>query len=122
LCRDANTCAGLSYGYGSQYSFSGELGYNWTDSIQTWGWNSALFVPDEKWVFVALTVEPEKATLSMVDEGVLYSATNEFEHEPEEFDGTTYVAWAPFLLGGVAYRYFRGWMDDVRIYDTVLTS
>ena len=74
-------------------------------------------LPDGQWVFVALVVEPDRATITMGESGVLASAVNLTAHSPEEFDGVT-------LIGRDSTgnsRYFEGGIDDVRIYDAALS-
>jgi hypothetical protein len=75
-----------------------------------------LDVPDGAWSFVALVVEPSRATLYLGLDGVLAWAVNEGTHGPEEFDGPT-----QFGQGSPGIRYFHGDIDDVRIHDASLT-
>jgi hypothetical protein len=106
--RDESTVAGLSVGTAH------ELRYHWNGT--NWSWDSGLLVPAFQWVFVALVVEPQQATLYLHD-GALQSAVHIASHDLEEFDGST-------KLGHDAdseSRRFRGSLDDVRIYDHALT-
>src|SRR5690606_25720003 len=91
-----------------------ELRYTWNNSA--WTWNSGLAVPDNQWTFVALVVEPTKATIYMNAGAGLVSATNEANHAPEEFDGT--LCFGQDSLGS---RFFNGTMDEVAIFDRALT-
>ncbi len=102
--RGGNSVAGLSLGSGN------ELRYHWNGAH--WEWNSGLLVPDGTWTFVALVVEPARATLYMSENGTLRSATRIASHSVEEFDGTLYLGWDP----NSAARRFKGVMDDFRIY------
>ena len=114
--RDANTTAGLCFGTTGEPDWAANniLSYCWNDDIATWGWDSALFIPDMQWTFVAVAVEPTKATLTLYD-GTLYIETNEVTHDIEEFDGLTAIGydfwWGPY----------EGVIDDVRIYDYTLS-
>lgn len=108
--RAVSTVAGLNVGNAN------DLGYHWNDDPATWGWSSGLLLPDQKWVFVALVVEPARATLWMGEDGTLTSAVNTVPHAIEEFDGPTEIA--RDAAGG---RLFRGRVDDVRVYDGALT-
>lgn len=75
-------------------------------------------MPDAQWVFAALVVEPTRARLYLGQGGVLATATNVITHTPEEFDGK-------LVLGrdaGFSNRYFKGSLDDVRVYDHALTQ
>jgi hypothetical protein len=110
-CRDGSTAAGLQFGSANT------LRYNWNADPETWGWDSGLVVPDGQWVFVALVVEPERATLWLDDGVTRTSATNVHRHAPEAFDG-------PLRLGRDAggTRYFRGALDEVRVYPYALSA
>jgi len=57
---------------------TGELRYHW-DGDQ-WGFGSGLFVPLNEWVFLALVVEPNQATLYMGTSNGLASAVNSANH------------------------------------------
>lgn len=109
--RAGSTIAGLDFGS------SPELRYHWNDDPATWDWHSTLVLPGNQWAFVALVVEPDKA---VIYEGIkstgLDWATNYVNHEIEEFDNVLVIGCDP--QGG---RYFKGLMDDVRIYDYALS-
>jgi hypothetical protein len=115
--RDGSTTAGLNFGMGpgGWGDINHELSYTWNDRPATWDWHSGLIVPDGEWVFVALVVEPTKATMYLNDA----SATNVLNHDIEEFDGVT-------RIGHDAYhsktRFFNGTIDDVRIYNRALSA
>ncbi len=102
--RGGNSVAGLSLGDAN------ELRYHWNGNH--WGWNSGLVVPDGTWTFVALVVEPTRATIYMSENGELRSAVNTISHSAEEFDGPLYLGWDP----NSAARRFEGLMDDFRVY------
>ncbi len=109
--RDVSTTAGLNFGNAN------ELRYHWNGAGDTWGWDSGLVVPDQTWVFCALVVEPNQATMYLGDGGgVLSSAVNAVSHGIEEWDGRTFLG--RDSAGG---RYFQGKLDDARIYDASLT-
>jgi hypothetical protein len=115
--RDGNTIAGL--GLGSH----NDLKYHWNDEGDTWGWYSGLTVPDSKWVFSALVVEPTQATMYIGEDGELSSSTNIMRysgssrnHEIEEFNGITRIGHDVHSPD----RRFKGRIDDVRIYNYAL--
>lgn len=118
--RDGRTTAGLNLGGtgAPDWKINNELAYNWNETPGAWDWHSGLFIPDNKWVFVALVVEPTKATLYLVGEGTLSSAINEINHRIEEFDGVTRIGHDVHTEG----RYFKGTIDDVRIYNYALSQ
>jgi hypothetical protein len=110
--------AGLNYGGGSSFSYDGMLCYTWNDNAaDTWNWDSDIYISDWQWNFVALTVEPDKGIVYKVDESkVIQSTTNPISHSVETIDGRTLIA------GDIGHaRFFRGQVDDVRIYDQTLT-
>jgi hypothetical protein len=115
--RDASTIAGLSYGSGTGFIYNRELGYVWNDNDSaTWGFGSDIFIPDYQWSFVAVVVEATQATVYLSDANSLLMATNPLEHATEEFDGRTLIAGDR----NGELRYFRGYVDDVRIYNEPL--
>ncbi|MCI0498283.1 MAG: M12 family metallo-peptidase, partial [Planctomycetales bacterium] len=105
----SSDAAGLNFGTGN------ELRYHWNGTY--WGWNSGLVPPENQWVFVAMVIEPTKATIYMHD-GTLRSAVNTAVHSAESFGGTTYIGRDP--QGEI--RSFKGQVDDVRIYSRALTQ
>lgn len=108
--RDGSSVAGLHFGTGPG------LRYTWNGDPATFNWVSGLQVPDNRWTFVALVVEPERATIWTRD-ATLLSATNAVPHAPEEFDGVLWLGQDP--VGG---RHFDGRLDDVRVYPYVLSA
>ncbi|MDI6766997.1 MAG: carboxypeptidase-like regulatory domain-containing protein [Bacteroidota bacterium] len=106
--RANSTIAGLSI------LNSGELRYHWNADAATYGWLSGLIVPDNEWTFIALVVEPDKATIYMNDTMVV----NTVAHAVEEFDGN-------FEIGRDAAsssRYFNGLIDEVCAWNTARTA
>ncbi len=119
--RDGDTIAGIGLGSTGEPNWqpTDELYYCWNDTEDTWKFRSGLVVPEEKWVFVALVLEPEKATLYLGCDGKLSSATNAVKHSIEEFNGVTHIG--NDEKPGFAPRFFKGMIDDVRIYDRALS-
>ncbi len=105
FCRGGHTAAGLNFGR------SDELRYHWNGS--DWFWNSKLIVPDRRWVFVALVIQPRRATVWLNDRSAVHHAA----HGIEEFD-------APACIGAEApgRRSFKGWIRDVRLYVKALDA
>jgi hypothetical protein len=107
----ASGAHGLSFGYGT------ELRYTWNAASNTWQWNSGLNTSANTWTFVALVVEPTKATIFLNDGDTTQSATNYVTHGPAGFSN--------ILIGSDGNnginRYFKGSIDDVRIYTIAMT-
>jgi len=108
--RDGSSVAGLHFGSGAG------LRYTWNGDPATFNWVSSLQVPDNRWTFVALVIEPERATIWTRDTQLL-SAVNAVPHAPEEFDGVLWLGQDP--VGG---RRFDGELDDVRVYPYALSA
>ncbi len=95
-----------------------KLMYYWNESY--WSWASGLTVPDGQWTFMAVAVEPTKATAYVSDGTTLNAATNVAAHGPlEDFDTDCFN-----VLGQDAKD--AGWvdgiLDDVRFYNKTLTT
>ncbi len=106
--RGGETVAGLHFGAAN------ELRYTWNNAAFTW--NSGLIPPDNQWTFVALVVEPSKATIYMNPGTGLVSATNTVAHALEEFDATLYLGQDP-----AGARFFNGSLDEVAIFNRALS-
>jgi subtilisin-like proprotein convertase family protein len=91
-------------------SDNGELRYHWNNG--QWSWSSGLVPPADIWTFVALVVEPSKATIYMNSGSGFQTAVNNAPHAAALF-GTTYIGWDPAQSG----RHFEGAIDEVRIYN-----
>jgi len=110
--RAGSTVAGLTFGN------SNELRYTWNDSGSTYNWNSGLTPPDGVWTFVALVVEPSKATIYMNPGTGLVSATNAISHSIEEFDGKLCIGQDT----SSSARTFKGTMDEVSLFNRSLSA
>jgi hypothetical protein len=95
------------------------LHYVWNDnSSTTWGWADGPVIPQDEWVMVALTIETTQATTYVVtSSGEVRSAVNAIPHTSQEMGALTF-GW-DFGFGD---RYFRGVIDEVRIYDHALNE
>lgn len=94
------------------------LGYTWNnDSTATFGWNSGLLLPSNEWVFAALVIEPNKATIYLGRNGTLTNASQVLAHANEAW-GTT--GW----IGHDSYsdeRTFNGVIDEVSLFNRSLS-
>jgi autotransporter-associated beta strand protein len=101
--------SGLTFGSGNQ------LGYIWNFAPSTYGFNSGLVLPANQWSFVALVIEPTRARLYMVTNGVLSSATNNFANVVQAFNSVSTIGQSP-------YGNFSGLLDEVQFFGSqVLT-
>ena len=94
-----------------------ELRYFWDGPGNKWTWDSGLVPPTNTWTFVALVIEPTKATMYMNDGTGFQSAVNSGDHYVEDFS-TIHVGWE----SSKSERHFLGAIDDARVYDKALTQ
>ena len=113
--RQGLTVAGLAYS-----SDGLNLGYNWNNSAGAYNWNSGLAVPQDQWSFVAMVVEPSKATLYVYNTNGQKSAANIFTHVVQPFAGNTYIGQDVNSADGS--RIFNGLIDEVTIWNRSLTG
>jgi hypothetical protein len=108
--RAGSTVAGLSVTSG------GGLRYTWNNDPATYSFATGLVLPDDQWAFVALVIEPGEARLHMAAPSLL-TVTRVLHHDPEAFDGRVVIG-----RDDAGSRDFRGWIDDVRVYDRALNT
>lgn len=106
-----SACAGLTVGPDNDLRFNWDAGKN-----ASYNHSSGLGLPDGRWVFVALVVEPSQATLYLKDGETLRSSTCKGEFGVTPFDADFHLGWDP----NNNERYFRGAFDDFRIIDKAL--
>ncbi|HEV2211626.1 MAG TPA: LamG-like jellyroll fold domain-containing protein [Verrucomicrobiae bacterium] len=111
FCRSGSTTAGLHFGTGN------ELRYTWNNAGSTYNWNSGLIVPDGVWTFIALAIEPTRATIYLATNSILYSATNNVANPVQAFAGTTYLGYDP----NSSARRLDGFLDEVAIFNRTLS-
>ncbi|MHC5096485.1 MAG: LamG domain-containing protein [Planctomycetota bacterium] len=123
FCRSDRTGAGLSMGHkGEQWVANNCLGYNWNNNTNTWLWTTDLLLPDNEWVFAALVLEPDKATLYLGQDGQLVSAVNHTPHRFEEFEGQIRIGDDNHPGPPEMKRHFKGWIKNVSVYDYALSQ
>lgn len=104
----SSTVSGINIGS------DGKLRYHWNDA--QYGWNSNLTPPVGVWTFVALVVEPARATMYMNSGSGFTSAVNTATHGSATF-GTVHVGMDPSNS-----RNFAGVIDDARVYGAALSQ
>jgi hypothetical protein len=114
--------AGEGLGFGGVVNGSGmtELGYTWNQN-STWSYNSYLYPPANQWSFVAMVIEPTKATIYLITTNGVQTAVDAIAQDTEEFG----VAWHigdDAQGNGTGSRTFPGSISDVSVYLTALSS
>lgn len=94
---------------------SNQIGYHWSNINTTYQYESGLFLKMGEWSFVAMVIEPEKATFYL--DGVTVMREHVFTHDPVAFSGSLYLGADP---QGTARR-FDGAIDDLRFYNKALS-
>ena len=93
------------------------LCYVWGDDPNTYGWLGGPVIPADQWTFVAMTIDPAKAQAYVGFNGELLSGENVYPHVSQTIDALEIGR--DSCCGDS--RYFVGMMDQVAIYDRVLT-
>ncbi|MHC4124580.1 MAG: LamG-like jellyroll fold domain-containing protein, partial [Planctomycetota bacterium] len=110
-----DTCSGIHL-----KGTTNTIGYEWNGAYATYSWDSGLFIPSNKWVFVAVVVEPAQATMYLAQDGELYSAVNTVSHSVQSFCGDSYIG----SDGDGSFfgpNFFKGYIDNVVIYNHALS-
>lgn len=125
----AGSWAGIVYARSPQpigldfHNDTGNLTYTWNDNAgETWGFNSELHVPEDRWTFVAMALSADRNTFYVGTsgaDGTLMSAVAELEHTPQTNDQGPFVFGADLCCGNG--RNFEGLMDEVAIWEVALS-
>ena len=101
-------------------SATNTLTYVWNnDAADTWNWQGAPEIPEDKWALVAIAIEPDKATSYIYHETTdkLDSAVNDIPHLEQTVINLKF-GWDECC----GARYFKGLIDEVMIYDRTLNA
>ena len=94
------------------------VGYHWADAGATYDWNSNLFVPNNAWSMIAITVSANSATAYLCNANGISSAINSVSHAT--LSGLRfYIACDPV---DQSLRAFKGKIGTAMVYNTALTS
>ncbi|MDE0827372.1 MAG: hypothetical protein OSA48_11290, partial [Akkermansiaceae bacterium] len=101
---------------------TGELTYTWNNNNgNTYNFVSGLAIPRDEWAFVAITIQPDQATLWVGTTGegaALNSATNAIPHLTQDNSLNTWNFGIDACCGTA--RNFDGLMDDIAIWNDTL--
>jgi len=104
----------LANNTGLSFRDNNQLGFTWENVSSEWFWNSGLTVPVGEWSHVAYVADGTNVTLYL--NGVPSTKTNVIV-SPKDF--------TKIRIGqdrDVFYRNFNGLMDEVRVYNRVLST
>ncbi len=94
-----------------------QLAYHWNDDSASWSYRGGDVIPEDEWTFVAVTVEPDKATFYI--NGVAGSV-NTISHTAATWDGNIYLGGDG--SGDFPGRQMNGALDDVSFFSRALTA
>jgi len=113
-----NRNAGVAGGFG--FGAGGQLGYTWNNNnANTYNFASGLIPPAGQWSFVALVVEPARATIYLYSPSGLFSATNAIAHTADVFGNNWQIGHDN--QDSSATRTFNGLIDEVAVFNYSLT-
>ena len=96
---------------------SNSVGYHWNDSSATYNWNSGLYVPNNAWSMIAITVNSTSATAYLCQSSGITTATNTTNH-PSLSGLNFFIACDP---SSKSARAFIGNIAITLIYNTALS-
>ncbi len=97
---------------------SNSVGYHWADHVSTYNWNSNLFVPNNVWSMIAITVSANSATAFLCNANGITMATNTFSHAA--LSGLNFfIACDP---GDKSSRAFNGKIATAMVYNAALSQ
>jgi len=108
--------AGFAYG-GDFSSNAGQLIY-WWNGQSTYTYVSGLVIPSNQWSFVAVVIEPTKASLYLGTNGVLNTAVRSVPHTSEAWAGNGQIG---SQGGSPDFRIFNGSIDEVAVFNYAFT-
>lgn len=94
------------------------VGYHWADNVATYNWNSNLFVPNNTWSMIAITINATSATAYLCNANGVVSAINPVAHGA--LSGLNFfIACDP---SDISSRAFKGKLAAAIIYNTALSQ
>jgi len=96
---------------------SSALGYHWNDASDTYSWNSGVLPPLGHWSFAALVVEPDRATVYLINDNGTQTGTNFVAHGSRAFVDAMRIGSDPNSVN----RTFDGRIDEVAFFDYALS-
>ena len=102
---------------GLNFYNNNSIGYHWNSSASTWGWDSGLRVPNNKWSMVAVTINSTTATVYLCQYTGITTAINTTDH-PTVSNLKFYVGTDPL---DILVRATVGKIATSMVYSSTLT-
>ena len=97
---------------------SNSVGYHWADHVSTYNWNSNLYVPNNEWSMIAVTISATSATAYLFNVSGIATASNTVSHAT--LSGLNFfIACDPVLI---STRAFTGKIATAMVYSNALTQ
>jgi len=97
---------------------SNSVGYHWNDTIASYNWNSGLYMPNNQWSMIVMSINSSTATAYLCQSSGITSATNTASHV--SLSGLNfYIACDPADL---PLRTFTGNIAIAQIYNRALSA
>jgi hypothetical protein len=97
---------------------SNSVGYHWNDTIASYNWNSGLYMPNNQWSMIVMSINSTTATAYLCQSSGITSATNTASHV--SLSGLNFfIACDPSAL---TTRTFIGNIANVQIYNSALSA
>lgn len=97
---------------------SNSVGYHWNNNVATYNWNSNLYVPNNVWSMIAVSISTNTATAYLCNASGSASASNSFTH--------TYMNGFNFYIAvdpaDFVNRTFRGKIAKCMVFNTALSQ
>ncbi|MEE9437648.1 MAG: LamG-like jellyroll fold domain-containing protein [Saprospiraceae bacterium] len=111
LFSSGDWCAHCDYTEGLIVDYWGsKLWYKWPGNSNNWGSNSGMTIPMNKWSYVALTIEPTKATLYLNEQKYVHN----INLNPGNITNL-------YIAKGHYNKSFRGEIDEVTFWNRTLS-
>ncbi len=111
LVSSGDWCAHCDYTEGLIVDYWGsKLWYKWPGNAGQWGRNSGMSIPMNEWSYVALVIEPDRATLYLNEEMYVHNITL----NPGNISNL-YIGYGHYN------KSFRGEIDEVTLWNRALT-
>jgi hypothetical protein len=101
---------------GMDFQLSNQIAYTWNDTVNTYGWQSGLIVPDATWCMVAISVTSTAATAYLCQSSGITTATNTVNHSNSVLDDIK------IAFDDAAARYFAGNIAIAQLYNIALSA